>query len=444
MTTIAAKAKMRARRAVLRQPHGEATVKIVMALSTILSFAPYIGEPSATLMALPVIVLTATALVIISARWENFIKQNWAFLICVALFVIFSVLAVYHGVDKESDQELEVAQNPFAIIALVTALMLDFRILSDSVSPKAVVEGFAYGGAGSLLLYVYMSGFDVFRAHEVGERLAGFNFHPNLLAFCCATFASSAAFLFDRRSRIKNLIAFATIAVGCVIIFQTSSRGSLIAILVGTSVSGPTCFRMLFGKKMRSAGSFITLVVAAFCIASAIFLIGISDKGRLAFEGLVTSISGHLELDSVYRGVGSGMSGRVDIWELIWQIFGWKDYLIGVGMRHTHLTVGDIDNSYFVLLLENGVIATGVICGLWVARIREYRFAITREINALAATLMLGTAIVILSNNIVARYLIAVGNPGSLFAIAILVMPFRNWSSSVSYTSVTRLRVKGE
>ena len=203
------------------------------------------------------------------------------------------------------------------------------------------------------------------------------------------------------------------------IIVLASSRGSIaavaIALIFGLGI-GYYSNRQLLSARLRlvAAGLATLGVLGGFAFAFYFDESRIDDVGQL--------VETYLAITDPYRGVDSGLTGRLDAWvDTLDLISRDQPWLIGSGYR----TGGEaqlgfnIDNGYLTLLFEMGLAATLIIVSLYV---RALTIALRECLSNQDGRRYLGLGfsvflIFVLTNNVVARYLFGMGNPVSILAV---------------------------
>jgi hypothetical protein len=194
------------------------------------------------------------------------------------------------------------------------------------------------------------------------------------------------------------------------VIFFASSRGSLVALL-GGGLIGASVWAARSGKTALIA-------MAASLILSALML----DTFIRSKSEYVATADEVLQVSGDERGIGSGMSGRLSDWGKAENRLAHGAWFYGHGMRSTEELPFPVDNGYLTVLYDLGVVPLLVIIGrfIQVTLVFLKRYWVCRQARDLIFACFL---IVFLVNNIVARYLFAIGNPFSLAALLFFVAP---------------------
>lgn len=236
--------------------------------------------------------------------------------------------------------------------------------------------------------------------------------HPNLSGLVYG----GGALIFLQRclaapARWQKLVALAMVALCLCVLLAASARAGMFALAV-TGFVGVALVALRGSRRAR-----LSLVFAAF-IGVCVVLYKWGDIK--AYLSLI------LDLDSPTRGVESGATGRTAIWrEGVELIFADATLLFtGRGIRSAlpEIIGFPVESSYINLALEHGVFFGSLILLAFVATTwRALRLGLhpgMRNQQLFMAGLML---VFILAQSIFNRYLIGVGNPYSLWALALVL-----------------------
>lgn len=390
---------------------------LVMAFSS--SFFVYFLDYTQTQLAMPIALLWVLAfgLVIrgISRRGIlGRIDLPFSVPLSILLYAV-SIPAVASLFTKES--------SPALYAAALIATLISVRIILGAVSIGDVMKAFFYSGlitTGGFIVADYGAFSDAVSGQQ---RLSILSFHPNLIGFIFGGFLSVSVFVILQRHRWLVPLAYSLILISAVIVFLASSRGSLVAVIIAA-----TSFLILalwrrptWGKLLEIAGWFF--VITGFLAVLGALIWAVTPRSvEVAFD----YVNRILQLTNKYRGLDTGLTGRLHNWDVtVAAIEGWR-WFVGYGFRTSAGELGfSVDNGYLTLIYETGIVATAVIVGgyfraVW-HLIRCYREGGSAEKNAMA----LGGVVFLsffLTNNIVARYLFGIGNPVSLLALFFLVL----------------------
>ena len=244
--------------------------------------------------------------------------------------------------------------------------------------------------------------------HKGLVRFTPFGMHPNLVGL---TFGGGSILLARMAVLAKThaaRILFGISAIGAVaFVLAGSARSSLLALSVAIFYGYFAAARIFPRLYRRSA--LIAVVLSALGIT-------IGTNKIVAYLGRI------LELESKTRGIGSGGTGRVQLWlHGISQIFvNPMRFAFGSGLRSSDSEQGmsgfSTENSYITLALDLGVplasLIIGCLCFCLYLVVAKYPGT---EKNAQTNRVVLGSFFIfVLVESIFNRYLVAIGNAVSL------------------------------
>ncbi len=131
-----------------------------------------------------------------------------------------------------------------------------------------------------------------------------------------------------------------------------------------------------------------------------------------------------MDLDSAQRGLDSGLSGRQELWQMVFSQFFTSNipFLWGGGFRNTWLStyISAVDNGYIVAIAEAGFISLLIILSRLIFVAIKSAKRLENSPNTMDAAIV-GLVAFILIQSIIARYLLAIGNPASLIILILIV-----------------------
>jgi hypothetical protein len=241
------------------------------------------------------------------------------------------------------------------------------------------------------------------------ERFSPFNDHPLLIGYI---FGSGSLLLARRVYLARNTMERSLMAVAVLlawtIVVAASSRSSIVALMVATG------FAVFFEFRALRAITAKRFAVAA--AATAALLV-------LYFGFANTYMVKILEIDSTYRGAGTGATGRTDLWAKALEALVSDPTLIafGGGLRSSEYTVIGFltENSYLTILLDSGLMAGGtLILFLLYTPISALRIQRSSTAGPKKAIVFLPSFFVfLLVQCFFLRYFIGLGNPTSLLTL---------------------------
>lgn len=235
-------------------------------------------------------------------------------------------------------------------------------------------------------------------------RLSSFENHPNLLGHVFALNIIICVFSISKTRTIKlKVLLSSSLVISTTLLVLTSSRGALLSLLVAISATW-----IAINLKLRRTDLIIKSVLGGLI---AMTIITLSSEKALIF------LSEILDVESKHRGMDSGLSGRTDNWTGVIEIV-FSDptiLLFGKGMR----TWSDdffgfaTDSSYVNFLYEYGLFTTIAITASITFFLRKAYSTLSEIDNVIP----FATLSFIIIESLVARYMLGIGNPGSLLIL---------------------------
>ena len=328
----------------------------------------------------------------------------------------------------------------YALLLSVCVVML--RLYTTVVSLREVLEAFFWSGVFSTLVLAVVTFTSLVESMSTLVRFSPLSFHPNLLGFTLAGYFCAMAWkILTGRSYIR-VIAALTGTICLVIIFFASSRGSILGLLVGLG----TLVFIVFVKANRIQRKKILRL--GVLTVGLVTLLVVYLSGLESVKNVFDTADKVLELTNNYRGIDTGLTGRVDRWAAVGHLLANGTIVLGRGFRSSDYEFQAVDNSYLVILYDLGVVALIVIATRFVfilARfIRSYLRSDEPARSAFWLTCCL-VMIVLMVNSTVARYLFGLGNPFSLLALFIFATPLSSaeagWTKSPIAPKLLRHRI---
>lgn len=238
-------------------------------------------------------------------------------------------------------------------------------------------------------------------------RLTPFEMHPNLVGFAYGIGALVATYAAIRSKGTWRLIYSCAAAASAALILGASARAGLLALAASAGV-----ILLISYPKLPRHWKLAT-------IASVVLAVLIS---MLYWARIYEYLEVLLELNSNTRGFGSGGTGRTDAWARgIDTITGSGVQLFfGSGLRSTsYEELGFYtENSYINIIIESGILFGGALIFLVLSGILKTLIR-ARKSHPVNWTLyaMVSVTIFAAVQSFFNRYLIGVGNYGSIFLI---------------------------
>ena len=204
------------------------------------------------------------------------------------------------------------------------------------------------------------------------------------------------------------------------IVYATASIVSIIFVFAASARSSLLCLLFCLGCASVSPFSRLSLRNKLLLIASLVF---VSVIFVLRADSLWSYISDMLELESDTRGLGSGGTGRTELWMQGVNLIASRSWELVTGSGLRSSGADDIgfstENSYVTITLESGIF---LMCLFLASVTRTILICVTSawgEMGPMAIRLK-GIALVLvflLLESFFNRYLIAIGNPLSLMML---------------------------
>jgi O-antigen ligase len=303
---------------------------------------------------------------------------------------------------------------------LISVCLVLARLYMAVVPLQEVLEAFFWSGILSLGVFMGLAFADLKQSIFSLTRFSAFAFEPNVLAFVLAGYFCAVVWKFMTGGWCTKLFA-GLVGFTCLgIIFFASSRGSLVAVLVGCLfVGGMT---VLGGSKEGRKRSLRLGLLTSALLLGVVF----AAESRGWTGDTFNFVDQVLALSAPDRGLDSGFTGRFDKWKETVHALSDGTWLTGRGLRSSDSMYPPIDNSYLVLLYEVGlfplILITWRFFGILRRFVKSYfRSTVKRQRHFyLAWTLLI---VVFLVNDIVGRFMFALANPYSLLAFLIFAAP---------------------
>jgi hypothetical protein len=392
-------------------------IKISMTVIFLLSFLQYFLPVEPIMQLIPVLLLTFLAFMILIISNPTILSRILGELFAPKIFLfILAITLVPIIVSLFSGYGYSVLYG-----CLMMLTLFSIRVILSVVLIEDVLSSYFYASAIAIPIFAILSVQKLFGAIFENYRFSIFYFHPNLIAFFIGGFIPVQIWKFRTQTKHRFWI-LALILLGSIILFFSSSRGSIVSIL-----SGGMVISAIYYFKQISIGN---LKITGRHFSFAIFLSGLAMI-IILFNPIVTDnilwyIADKLDLFSPYRGLGTGLTGRIDNWNFTLYSLKHGSWFLGNGFRSGSSELGfSIDNGYLTLVYEIGLVPAILITTkyIWVTigfALKYFR-AKTFQDTALYLSLIF-IMIVFLANNIVARYLFGLGNPFSLLALFFILL----------------------
>jgi len=327
---------------------------------------------------------------------KNGTKLRRSAVIALIVFLGFSFISAFVS-------PVPMSSATFVVLTLLTIFIA--KKFNSILHPRDLELGLKIY---AIIILSLLVGFAIYD-YQPGIRLGnGKNIlNPNSIGVVCIS-AGLSVMAFRNKA-----IRYALLGAVLVVAYLTKSRASTIGLVIGIAV---IAYHRI--KSDSGYGKYASLgcLVLSLCAAG------------IYWDEVWIFVADFLELHSQYRGIGSGASGRVDVWMDVWDLF-LDNPVIGVGFRsHEYILGGSAHNGYLATLAEIGIFGfialiylmlVGVLL-LW-RRVGQSKYNYTDSI-------LLGLCVGYMFLGIFERYLVNIGNPTSLLFVVSILAP-----NTVSY-----------
>jgi hypothetical protein len=395
-------------------------VSILLSGVFILSFLPYVTTVNTKMLLIgPVSLITLAVITLMSAPAKGVARiiaalRRWRFLLLAFVVPVLPTMIA----------ALNNMWYALLYTLLMTAVLCATQVLLAILSFQKIAMAFARAGLICIVIFMAMSLKQILRAAISASRFIPASAQPNAIGFIFAGFVAAmilTIFIADRNIISRALYILAVLG-GAATIFVASSRASMLALFLGCAYAVMIYAAALFARGRASKRLLITSL--------AIFIFGITTLIVLRIsllENAVKYISDFLQLNSRYRGFGSGFSGRTERWETTLNALERSGtWLFGSGYRTSGIELGfSVDNGYLTLWYESGLIGILYVVGqmFWLLSFSSRQFLrhSSNDVKTRALFLIV-IIIVLLVNNFFDRYLFGFGNPFSILALFVILL----------------------
>jgi O-antigen ligase len=180
-------------------------------------------------------------------------------------------------------------------------------------------------------------------------------------------------------------LAALCVGIGFYTAYDASARGNMLTIVAGLLAVGLLELRTLRGSRLVTA-------IAISLVALTIFMLFSSS----ITDAVTTAVVDTMRIDDPGRGLGSGFTGRTNIWAEAFQIW-LKSPLLGVGFhQHQMFTTDNLETHqvYLAMLVDTGIFGLiWYICFVGASLHASLRIGEPRTRNAVVGTIVAYAAI---------------------------------------------------
>lgn len=244
------------------------------------------------------------------------------------------------------------------------------------------------------------------------QRFGPLGIHPLLTGYIFG----AGSILLARRAYVarrawERYAMIAATLLAWSMVLAASARSSVAGLVAAALCAVVVEFRFFRGTSLGRFGVITVLLAGALAV-------------YLAMNS--TYLQDILEVNSATRGIGSGVTGRTDLWERGLESLTSDPTLVafGGGLRSSEYTVIGFltENSYITILLDSGVLAgSALILLLALAPISALRQARASSESRKSLALLPSFFVFLLVQCFFVRYLVGLGNPTALITLMLFV-----------------------
>ncbi len=328
-------------------------------------------------------------------------------LVLCAVSVLSAAVSLYHGAEPSI-----IFSMAFLATVVMIAILMRTISLEDLLDIGAWAILFLQFCSLAFNSKLFVQALSITITRQGLLRFTPFDNHPNLTGFIfgAGTILLARRALVARKLWERILFAGAT-ALGLVFLIAASVRASVVAISIATLVA---LFREMPLKRILTLVGTLGTVLAGLMLTT-----------RLG-DSAVKYLEGILEINSHTRGVGSGGSGRTDLWNQGINTLTSDPLLfaVGGGLRSSDIVnIGfSTEDSYITIMLDSGLFAGSAIIAIYFYCLFKSTQISRRSAQARRELILLPSFFVfIMVESIFNRYLLGIGNPMSLFVLMTLL-----------------------
>jgi exopolysaccharide production protein ExoQ len=239
-------------------------------------------------------------------------------------------------------------------------------------------------------------------------RFQPLGMHPDLGGFVLGGFVVLLIrYLLVAPGMLRRIATGIAIPISIVVMLATSARAGLVALLISALI----CIAFELRLSRRTVSRLVLIVVPLGLIA-----------GFVEGHSIANYLYQLLEVGSKQRGLGSGGTGRVEIWRFgIATVFSNPALLaFGNGLRND--LNFSTESSYIQILFDSGLFVGALVIGTFIAApLKALWLSRTSPASNRPTFLVCTLFVFLLVQSIFNRYLLAIGNPMSLIALMLVV-----------------------
>lgn len=299
------------------------------------------------------------------------------------------------------------------------AILIFVSVISRSMTLERLMDAGAVLTVLCIATCILFAGHGLIAALKISigrsglERFSPFSNHPLLVGYI---FGSGSLLLARRvylaRGAVERAAMGACVLGAWMMVLAASSRSTIVALMVASVFAGLVEFRLLRGMTSKRL-----LIIAALATVGAVAYFGFASHYLIKI----------LEIDSSYRGFGTGATGRTDLWAKGFDTLVSDPSLVafGGGLRSSEYSVIGFltENSYLTILLDSGALmGSALILYLIYVPFRAVRLGRSSTVHGKNTLAFCGSFFVfLLIQCFFLRYFIGIGNPTSLLTLFFIV-----------------------
>jgi hypothetical protein len=306
--------------------------------------------------------------------------------ILMPLVFLFTIIVISFVVRSVSLEKLLDIGAAVALLCVSTAILVDYH--------KALAALVPNGARGAL---------DRFTPLQTVPNLVGYIFGAGSILLV-------RRFLLTKKASEKLVVAVGSLCC-CLFVLAASARSSLIGMVAAASIG----ILLEYGVRRFFASIWVKFAT-----------VGVIVLG-LTFNERIGSYFIHmLELDSGTRGLGTGGTGRTELWARGLSLF-YSDpatFLFGGGFRSSSSdAIGfSTESSYITILLDGGLFMGVALIVIFVfAPYKALRLTPSQNRHDSSLVLLAAFLTFCVVESIFNRYLLAIGNPTSLLSLMVII-----------------------
>ena len=333
------------------------------------------------------------------------------------LFIVFLLIVLFSYLSNGSGGEA---------FDYVMELMFIFgvaMVIAGSPDPQLIRAIAVIAGVLNAVFLLYID----FFGEYVWGRLYAAGIDPNWWGLMAGWGAAGA---FAYRSWLAGGFCF---GVGLLTMYESQSRGTMVAILAALAVLG-----FLYVKQLRGSRLMVATAIVAGCLGTLVIMSSVIQS-----EVVNAVLNDVFKVDDPQRGAGQGLTGRTDFWGEaldLWQ----RSPLFGIGFRqHENYLSGasNAHNAYLAMMADTGT--AGLVW--YVAFVFLSLAAAFRIPDRGTRNLVIATIVTYMMIGMFERRAINGGNPFSVYYLVCCcyALAQKQWLGAIAGTALAPIAAQG-